>query len=121
MHNIKEALSSHCDRKLERVDTPEWENCPFVYVSTMSGKERIEFINANRDIQDTKTGKLDILTNARMAAQAIVDENGKRVFNDSDIDFLAGKRWEVLDRINTKWLEINGMGAAIEKDAKKNF
>ena len=47
---------------------------------------------------------------SKLLVKVIVDEAGKRVFEEADIERLALKNSKVLDRLFNKAQEINGIG-----------
>lgn len=96
------------DLKYEEIDCPEWGG--LVRIKVMTGIERDDFEQSVFDMKskDTKVNLKNF--RAKLLVKTIVDENGKRVFQESDIESLSGKSSKVLDRIFNKAQEVNGIG-----------
>jgi hypothetical protein len=79
------------------VPVPEWGG--EVLVKTMSGKERDDFEQSLFEGQgkDRKQNLKNL--RAKLVSRTIVDESGKRLFTDSDIDLLGTKSASALDRV----------------------
>jgi len=83
----------------------------------MTGAERDSFEQGI--INEDKTANLSNIR-AKLCALTIVDESGKRVFSDDDIDELSGKSSLVLDRIFQVAQKLNGISPADVEDMAKN-
>jgi hypothetical protein len=96
------------DLKYEEMDTPEWGGV--VRLKVMTGIERDDFEQSVFDMKgkDTKVNLKNF--RAKLLVKVIVDEAGKRVFEEADIERLALKNSKVLDRLFNKAQEINGIG-----------
>jgi len=96
------------DLKYEEIDTPEWGGV--VRLKVMTGIERDDFEQSVFDMKgkDTKVNLKNF--RAKLLVKVIVDEAGKRVFEEADIERLALKNSKVLDRLFNKAQEINGIG-----------
>ena len=96
------------DLKYEEMDTPEWGGV--VRLKVMTGIERDDFEQSVFDMKgkDTKVNLKNF--RAKLLVKVIVDETGKRVFEEADIERLALKNSKVLDRLFNKAQEINGIG-----------
>lgn len=97
------------DLKYEEMDVPEWGG--LVRIKVMTGMERDDFEQSVFDMKgkDTKVNLKNF--RAKLLVKTIVDEQGKRVFEESDIEGLSRKSSKVLDRIFNKSQEINGIGS----------
>ena len=96
------------DLKYEEVDAPEWGGV--IRLKVMTGIERYDFEQSVFDMKgkDTKVNLKNF--RAKLLVKTIVDEQGKRVFEELDIERLSTKSSKVLDKLFTKAQEINGIG-----------
>ena len=97
--NRKEILSFD-DTKREELTIPEWNDCT-VYIHRMSARERDAFELAMVSAQGRKKNGQDHMQNirARFAVYTVHDAEGKRIFEDGDVDALGNKSGAALDRI----------------------
>ena len=93
----KDAIFSKHDIIAESVDVPEWGGK--VRVKALTGRERDEYEAALIDQKGKKTTVNMTNARARMAMMAVVDEQGQRLFAESDIPMLSTKSAAALDRI----------------------
>lgn len=114
--NLRDAILAADDKKVQRVETPEWPGIDAVYVRTLSARERLNLAAA----QEANKGEGKELTHGRLAAAAICDEHGLRIFIDEDAAQLAEKSGAVIQRIVRAWLDLNGMSAATTEEKEKN-
>ena len=110
--SLKERILAADDTPIEVVEVPEWGTAGqplLVNVATMTGTQRDAFEASIAPPQTSKkkrgkggapTSRLD-MTNirARCVAICIVDDEGNRVFGDSDIEALGKKSSKALDRV----------------------
>ena len=83
----KEAILEAKDIELKEVEVPEWGGT--VLLKPMTGKERDAF---ETSLQNQKAGTIDTDNlRAKLASKCIVDEKGKRLFNDTEIEALGTK------------------------------
>lgn len=111
--SLRELLLAADDRRIERVETPEWAaaGVPHVWVKTLDATERLAMSRASGG---------DANPLGTLAAFAICDEAGRSIFTAADADALSRKRGEVLERVLGRYRAISGIDAAGEKDAEKN-
>lgn len=102
------------DKPTVRVDVPEWGG--HVFVRTMSAGERD---NYEAEIYDlSKGGKANdaksMMANARarLLVRTLVDEEGNRLFEDSDMEALGAKSGLVVDKVFTVARKVNGLSEA---------
>lgn len=116
-HLSRDAILKAQDLKRESVEVPEWGGSVLVRQMTASERDRFE---ARLFVGDgaTRTINQDNLR-AKLCALCIVDEQGKRMFEDADIAALGGKSAAALNRVFDVAQRINGMGAEAVDDAKK--
>lgn len=108
------------DWEVQQVAVPEWGD--FVYVRTLTAGDREKYESFMSGLKD-KSGKLNLGTvRARLAALSLCDENGTRIYDDSQasIDELNGKAGSVIERIFDAARKHNNMAGdeleAIEQD-----
>lgn len=109
------------DLEREVVPTPEWGEGTAVLVQAMDGKRRLAY----RDFiltSDPRTGdrelKPDVATDAAFAALSIIDEQGEPLFTLVQVEDLAGKNPEVIDRIVRVGLRLSKMRVEDIEEAK---
>lgn len=109
----KEAILSLDDCKPHLVPVPEWGGD--VYVRVMTGVEREKYEewaeSSNKSVKGIR---------GRLASLCIVDESGKRLFDDADIEALNGKSAAALDRVLTAVMKLNAVSAADVKQLAGN-
>ena len=106
------------DLETRSLDVPEWGGK--VRVRALTGVERdaleasaIQGKGKNRDVN---------LTNfrAKLCARAIVDEQGKRIFEDADIAALGRKSSGALSKVYNLAAELSGISDADVDELTKN-
>jgi hypothetical protein len=113
----REDILNSQDLPMERVDVPEWGG--FVYVRTMTGRERDNFETSISGGKGKKTNMNDF--RARFAVEIICDEDGERIFNRSDIEALTTKSGRALDRVFDSGKKLNRIGEDEQKELVENF
>lgn len=109
----KASILAALDLKREEVPVPEWGEDATVLVGELSALDRMKFSQSvaaeeNKDRHYIALG----------LTHFIINEDGSRVFDESDAELLAGKNIEVLSRIFDVAKRINGFGDAVEETAK---
>ena len=104
------------DLRREQVDVPEWGLA--VFVRHMTARERDTF--EQQQMALSKDGLDSTNVRARLVALTCVDQDGTRIFADSDADELGNKSSAALVRIATVALRVNAITddaieAAVEK------
>lgn len=99
------------DLQTETVDCPEWGGA--VIVRPLSGAERDRFEQSNL-IRKGKGSKIDFEVNgvnirARLCYLCIVDESGKRLFTEHDVDALGKKNSAALNRVFEVAQRLSGL------------
>lgn len=104
--NADEILN-YDDLPREPLVVPEWGG-KTVYVRALPGDVLDKFESS---LIDKATGRPTILENAsaRFAVLVLVDEDGKRLFNDGQAKALGRKSSPALQRINDAAKTLNGM------------
>lgn len=99
-------LNAH-DSRRELVHVPEWGGS--LYVKSLTGAERDRF---EASIQANKTGDAKLnLSNFRskLVVLAACDENGGRLFGDTDINALGQRNAQALQRVFEVAQKLCGM------------
>ncbi len=99
--DLKNSILTAKDLPVRKVETPEWESTPVVYVRMLTGPELIaqsEFSEGDNDNAD-EDAKLAEQYIWRWAAYVLCDEDGNRLYGDDELMLLAGKNPHVLRRI----------------------
>ena len=110
------------DIQLERVPVPEWGGD--VFVKATNGKE---FSDLQAQIIERKGNNQRVnLENiqAKLVAICTCDESGKRLFNQRQVDLLAGKSSAALQRVFKVAQRLSGLGddeiEGLTDDLKEN-
>jgi hypothetical protein len=108
------------DNAPEELEIPEWGGS--VLVRGMSGRERDAFEVSMRDQRSGQQipGAMNNIR-AKLVARCIVDDDGDRVFTDSDIAALGEKSGAAIDRIFDVASRLSGMSEYDEKEMAANF
>jgi|SRR5215472_9525365 len=107
---MKDYILSIDDLPRRPVLIPEWEMT--VYVRTLTARERDRF-----EGQQARDPYADV--RARLAVMAMVDDEGRPVFDESDIPALSAKSSRALDRIFAVAVRLNGITKEDLEDIKK--
>jgi hypothetical protein len=111
----KEAILGINDLTHEDVDVPAWGGT--IRLRTLTGSERDAY-----ESSIFKQGKSDFQNiRAKLLARCIVDDKGKRLFKDAEIEALGSKSAAVLDMLFIKAQKLNGMGVNDKEDMIKNL
>ena len=107
------------DLPKELVNVPEWGG--EVYVRTLTAKERDDY-EAGFVVQQGGTVKSIDLANvrARLVAMTLVDESGKRMFNDMEVFDLGRKSAVALSRVYEVAKRLSGISQTDEAEMTKN-
>lgn len=104
------------DSGFEDVRVPEWGG-GIVRVASMSGLEKDAFEASLTTITQQRDGKVTQKMNlanvrAKLAARCMVDENGRRLFEDADVLELGRKSAAALDRVIVVAKRLNAIDDA---------
>lgn len=101
--NLREQILQSDDLKREAVEVPEWGTT--VYVRVMPGVDRDAF-----EVACTTDGEMSRDNfRARLAVWTVVDDQGRRVFGDNDVELLGAKSGTALNRIFPVAIRLNRM------------
>jgi hypothetical protein len=109
---IRLAILNADDRKLIPVEVPEWNRT--IYIKPMSGAERDSFEGETLKLKDRMAN-----FRARTVVRVACNQDGTRLFQDSDAEALSAKSGVALDRV---WTVAQGLarlgGAEVEAAGK---
>lgn len=109
------------DLKTEDVDVPEWGGT--VRLRELSSKQRslIEAttIGAKGQSLEIRIEAFKVLRE-KTVVSALIDQDGKRLFEDKEFAQLGLKSGQVIERLFQKVQELSGMTPAAAKDAEGN-
>jgi hypothetical protein len=102
------------------VPIPEWNDT--VYVKKFSAAERVKFLQSIHGEEEESGAEKYIGQMVRILQLCLADENGIRIFDDSqeDYDIINAKDNDILSKILDEAIAFNGIGASEEKEAIKN-
>lgn len=103
------------DRKFKDLDVPEWGGT--VRISTLSGKARDRFEGS---ILNKQGGVNHQNIRAKLCAACLVDEDGKLMFTENEIERLGEKSCTALDKVFAEAQKLNGIGQAEIDELAKN-
>lgn len=109
----KEQIQQADDRPTMEVEVPEWGGKVRLRVWSGPERERVEELIDNKQAR-RQCGR------AIVASLSIVDENGKRLFDESDIQRLAEKSGVALERVFSAACSLNAVGKAEIEELTKN-
>jgi hypothetical protein len=109
----RDAILASDDRKIEKVEVPEWGG--HLFVKSLTGRERDEFelsmLEGKGKNQEVNLRNL----RARLVAKTAVDsddwDTAKPIFQPADIQALGEKNAAALQRVYAKAQELSGLTA----------
>lgn len=93
------------DRRIKRVDVPEWGG--HVFVRSLSGTEKELFSQAVNVVRNGKSEVNDVGLRARYLAVALCDQHKQPLFTLDQVEALGSRNTLVLDRVWKAALELN--------------
>ena len=99
------------DMKSERVEVPEWGGHVFVRQMTAGDRDKFDAFVYEQSGASIR---------AWLVGMCAVDGEGKRMFSDADLEALAGKNGEPMDRIFQVARKLNKLLTVDIEDAEKN-
>ena len=106
------------DIQTEEVSVPEWGGS--VLVRALDGEER-DALEASMIQGKGKNAQVNLKNlRAKLAARSMVDENGKRLFEDGDIPALAKKSAAALNRVYEAAQRLSGITPEDVDELTKN-
>jgi len=105
------------DLPTEEVDVPEWGGSVFVRKFTSEDKDNFDILIAKKSDED----KIDLHNlRAKLCVFTIVDEDGKCLFSEEDVEALGRKSATAIERIFTVSQRLNNLGLEAVKEIEKN-
>lgn len=116
-----EAILAASDIQTEAVDVAEWGGKVYVRGLTAAERDRYDREIVSIDKKgNTSIGRLDNLR-ALLVVRCLVDENGDRLFQDSQARELGGKSSVVIGRLWEVAARLSGMSSATEEAEAEAF
>lgn len=106
------------DLETREVAVPEWGG--EVIVKALSGEERDAFELSLKQIRGDKMEPNLANARAKLVARCIVDEDGTRLFSNSDIKALGKKSAAALERVFEVAAELSGLQDGDVEEMVKN-
>mgnify|MGYP000058895051 CR=1 FL=1 len=106
------------DVQIETVEVPQWKGS--VYIKSLNGKERDAFESACLTGRGTRKELNLVNMRARLVAVSVVDEDGKLIFTEEDVQALGEKNAGALDLIFTAAQRLSGLGQKDVEELTKN-
>jgi hypothetical protein len=107
------------DIKIEEVPVPQWGGK--IFVKGMTGAERDKFESSIMEYRGNSQRANLVNVRARMASLTICDENGSRLFSETDVLALGEKSAGVLQQIFEVAQRLSGMTKEDVKDLTKEL
>lgn len=112
--SIREAILAAEDIKPELTEIPEWGVTAYLKPLDGDSRYKIGQLAGDSDLRSE---------NAYIAeayiCEALVDENGEKIFDFEDRPLLAKKNPTVIERLYRRITELSGIDADLEADAEK--
>jgi hypothetical protein len=115
----REAILNVVDIKTETVSVPEWGGD--VMVKGLTGAERNDFEQSmlSRKGKDVQMNMKN--ATAKLCALSMVDEEGKRLFSDADVEVLGNKSGAALSRVYAVASRLSGLSDSDMKELTEGF
>jgi len=114
MSLTREQILATKQRDRELVSVPEWGGD--VWVSVMSGEERDAWEMQLIEDRDKALANM----RAKLVWQCVTDENGVRIFSESDVPALGLHSWVALERVMEVARRLNALTAKDVETIKGN-
>lgn len=119
----KKDIMAAPDIKSECVSVPEWGGDVMVY--GMSGNERDEYESSIVEVSGSGKTQTQTLrmqrVRAKLCSLTIRDEDGRRMFDDDELDALGGKSSQALQRIFEVAQRLSGLTQEDTEALAKNL
>lgn len=113
--DLKQLILSSNDRAAVAVEVPEW-GCT-VRIGVMTGHQRNAWSSSAFDADGNV---INDNLRSRLLVHCLQDEDGRPLFNESDMEQLEAKSSLVLQRLFAQAKKINGLEPQSVDDAEKN-
>lgn len=116
----REQILSKRKLRIEEVSVPEWGDTVFVKELNAAERDQFETSMMKVDRKGRFAGTNMVNLRARLAALAICDKDGNRLFSDEDAAALGLESAAVLDRVFSVAQRLAGITEADMADLEKN-
>lgn len=110
-NELRVKLLSKKTVKIEKMYVEEWEE--EIFVKGLNSREVMNFSSVNGETITAEEGFSEFL---KMIILSVVDENGKRVFSEADMEALSEQSLGVIQEIAMKAMELSGLTKKAEKN-----
>jgi len=115
----RDAILLASDLKAETVPVPEWGGEVLVRGMTASEREHYAMMVTEFGPDGKPTGKQVLgKTQSAMVAMCVIDENGERLFTDTDADALGKKSAKALERVFSVAARLSALNDEAVSQAK---
>lgn len=114
----REAILKAQDLRRELVEVPEWNGA--VCVRSMTGTERDRFEASMLDLKGMDASMRFENFRARLVAMTVIDDDGKLLFSESDVEALSGKNAAALQRVFAVSQRLSGLNKQDVEELTKN-
>ena len=115
----RDAILNSSDLKTKSVEVAEWNGT--VRLREMSLKNRMELFSRFGKKDEKNPDLLDMaIAKSWAVAISVVDADGNRVFDESDIERIAEKKCDVIERLVSEMQALNGFAEKSAEEAEKN-
>jgi|TARA_Y100000310_G_scaffold7603_1_gene8330 hypothetical protein len=106
------------DTRYEEIDMPEWNGSVRIRGLSAADRSRIEseYTESTTGPDGVPKNKVDPRFRAALCSMCIVDDEGKRMFSEADIEALGNKNGANLERIFDRARKLSGIVSANESD-----
>jgi hypothetical protein len=106
----------------EDVEVPEWDGL-VVRIRALSAGERSKYVMTMRKIRGDQSeidAKGVTSAEARLVAMSVIDEDGRRVFSEKDVEKLADKSGGAIGRLVRVAMRLSKLRPEDQQDAEGN-
>jgi len=109
----RDQIKATDDIKRETVAVEDWDGD--VFIQALSVRLRREFIRLYDGVDDP-----EVPADVWLTLNCACDEDGTRLFDDSDVEWLNDKSSRAVQLIGQRCLELNGLTEDAVEEAEKN-
>lgn len=117
----REQIDKASDSVTERVPVPEWGKDAEVIITSMGADERDAWEASMIETRGNSQKMNYKQARAKLVARCLVDEAGKRLYTDLEVDALGKRNGAVLDRLFAVAKRINALEKKDVDDLTKNY
>lgn len=115
MLSSRNAIQAALKKRIKAVEIPDFGT---VSLRRLSGLDTARLGDIGAKATERTLEDNEKLIQCKVVQLGLVDENGERIFGDSDLDQIAQMDRDILERIQNEVMAYSGMGRA--GDAEKN-